>query len=40
MEHYSEVTDFIAAVKADAVCLIGDFTTQIIFFVWYGTQNP
>lgn len=29
MEHYSEVTDFIAAVKADAVCLIGDFTTQI-----------
>ncbi len=30
MEHYDEVADFIAAVKAEAVCLIGDFTTQIV----------
>lgn len=29
MAHYDEVSDFIAAVKAEAVCLIGDFTTQI-----------
>ena len=30
MAHYEEVSDFIAAVKAEAVCLIGDFTTQIV----------
>lgn len=30
MKHYDEVKDFIAAVKAEAVCLIGDFTTQIV----------
>lgn len=29
MKHYDEVSDFIAAVKAEAVCLIGDFSTQI-----------
>ena len=29
MEHYDEVLDFITAVKEEAVCLIGDFTTQI-----------
>lgn len=29
MSHYEEVSDFIAAVKDGAVCLIGDFTTQI-----------
>lgn len=29
MKHYDEVADFIAAVKAEAVCLVGDFTTQI-----------
>ena len=30
MAHYEEVSDFIAAVKDGAVCLIGDFTTQIV----------
>lgn len=30
MKHYDEVTDFIDAVKAEAVCIIGDFTTQIV----------
>lgn len=30
MKHYDEVRDFIRAVKEDAVCLIGDFTTQIV----------
>ncbi len=30
MAHYDEVADFIAAVKKEAVCLIGDFTTQIV----------
>lgn len=30
MKHYEEVSDFIAAVKDEAVCLIGDFTTQIV----------
>jgi len=29
-KNYDEVTDFIRAVEADAVCLIGDFQTQII----------
>ena len=29
MKHYEEVEDFIAAVKDNAVCLIGDFRTQI-----------
>ena len=29
MKHFDEVTDFIRAVKEDAVCLIGDFATQI-----------
>ena len=29
MKHYEEVGDFIAAVKDNAVCLIGDFRTQI-----------
>lgn len=29
MKHYDEVKDFIRAVKEEAVCLIGDFTTQI-----------
>lgn len=29
IKYYEEVADFIAAVKARAVCLIGDFTTQI-----------
>ena len=29
MSHYEEVADFIRAVKDEAVCLIGDFTTQI-----------
>ena len=30
MKYYDEVTDFIEAVKAEAVCLLGDFTTQIV----------
>lgn len=30
MEHFDEVTDFLAAVREGAVCLIGDFTTQIV----------
>lgn len=30
MKHYDEVSDFIRAVKAEAVCLLGDFTTQIV----------
>lgn len=30
MKHYDEVAGFIAAVKAEAVCLLGDFTTQIV----------
>ena len=30
MKHYDEVSDFISAVKENAVCLIGDFTTQIV----------
>lgn len=29
MKHYEETQDFIRAVKEEAVCLIGDFTTQI-----------
>lgn len=29
MKHYEEVGDFLAAVREDAVCLIGDFVTQI-----------
>lgn len=29
MKHYDEVADFIRAVKEEAVCLIGDFTTQL-----------
>lgn len=28
--HFDEVDDFIAAVKAEAVCLLGDFRTQIV----------
>lgn len=30
MKHYNEVKDFIRAVKEESVCLIGDFTTQIV----------
>lgn len=30
LAHYQEVGDFISAVKADAVCLLGDFRTQIV----------
>ena len=30
ISHYEEVSDFISAVKDGAVCLIGDFTTQIV----------
>lgn len=30
LAHYDEVDDFIAAVKAEAVCLLGDFRTQIV----------
>lgn len=30
MAHYSEVGDLIQAIKDEAVCLIGDFTTQIV----------
>ncbi len=30
MQHYKEIPDFLAAVKADAVCLLGDFRTQIV----------
>lgn len=30
MKHYDEVLDFVQAVKEEAVCLIGDFTTQIV----------
>ena len=30
LKRYGEVSDFIAAVKAESVCLIGDFTTQIV----------
>lgn len=30
MKHYEEVQDFIEAVKEEAVCLIGDFVTQIV----------
>lgn len=30
MKHYDEVADFILAVKEEAVCLMGDFTTQIV----------
>lgn len=30
MEHYDEVEDFIEAVRTEAVCLIGDFRTQIV----------
>lgn len=30
MKHYDEVEDFIRAVKEEKVCLIGDFTTQIV----------
>ena len=29
MKHFGEVADFIRAVKDEAVCLIGDFTTQL-----------
>lgn len=30
MKHYDEVRDFIQAVEEDAVCLIGEFRTQIV----------
>lgn len=30
MKHYEEVKDFIQAVKDEKVCLLGDFTTQIV----------
>ncbi|MCM1257324.1 MAG: glutathionylspermidine synthase family protein [Roseburia sp.] len=30
MKHYDEVADFIQAVKEESVCLLGDFTTQIV----------
>ncbi len=30
MKHYDEAADFIRAVKDGAVCLMGDFTTQIV----------
>lgn len=30
MKHYDEVADFIQAVKEDAVCLLGDFRTQVV----------
>lgn len=30
LAHYEEVPDFISAVKAGAVCLLGDFRTQIV----------
>ena len=30
LAHYEEVSDFISAVKAGAVCLLGDFRTQIV----------
>lgn len=30
MAHYDEVGDFLAAVRADGVCLSGDFRTQIV----------
>jgi glutathionylspermidine synthase len=30
MKHYQEITPFIRAVKEGAVCLVGDFVTQII----------
>ena len=30
LAHYQEVGDFISAVKAGAVCLLGDFRTQIV----------
>lgn len=30
LAHYQEVGDFISAVRADAVCLLGDFRTQIV----------
>lgn len=30
LAHYQEVGDFISAVKAEAVCLLGDFRTQIV----------
>lgn len=30
LAHYEEVGDFLSAVKADGVCLLGDFRTQIV----------
>ena len=30
MKHYGEVSDFLQAVKEEAVCLIGEFRTQIV----------
>ena len=30
IKHYNEVTDFINAVRDNAVCLVGDFRTQIV----------
>lgn len=30
MKYYNEVGDFLAAVRDEAVCLLGDFTTQIV----------
>ncbi len=30
MKHYDEVADFIQAVKEEAVCLVGEFRTQIV----------
>lgn len=44
MEHYGEVTDFLEAVRANEVCLIGDFKTQIvhnkiIFMLLHGEET-
>lgn len=30
MKHYEQVEDFLKAVRAEAICLIGDFRTQIV----------
>lgn len=42
MKHFEEVTDFIRAVKEEAVCLIGDFTTQIAHnkILYYILHHP
>ena len=42
MKHLDEVPDFIRAVKEEAVCLIGDFTTQIAHnkILYYILHHP